>query len=85
MTSSAYLKDLYDNCPEFEELVPVYGTPKTNWQHMTTFILKNSSEDLKQRWSMASNYLKKKDGHDNIVRLMALSKVKKREISDREA
>ena len=57
---SVYLKNLYENCPTFEENVPVYGPRKSNWLQMTRFILNTSTHELKKKWSMAQNYLSKK-------------------------
>lgn len=46
MEPSKYLKDLYENCPNFEENVPNYGSPKSNWGQMTYFIMNKSTEEV---------------------------------------
>ena len=84
LSPQAYLKDLYENCPNFEESVPEYGSPKSNWLQMTSFIINNSSDEVKKKWSMAQHYIKMKEGTDNLNKLIALSKANRGEILDRE-
>lgn len=49
MEPSKYLKNLYENCPNFEENVPIYGTPKSNWVHMTYFIMNKPPEEVRRK------------------------------------
>lgn len=85
MEPSKYLKDLYENCPNFEENVPIYGQPKSNWDMMMNFIMNKSSEEVNRKFQIARKYVEKKDSKDSIVRLMAMSIVNKGEIADRES
>lgn len=51
---------------------------------MSYFLLNKPTEEIRNKFSMAANYLEKKTSNDSIVRLMALSMVKKGEIRERE-